>query len=445
MDPPVTKYARAGDLTIAYQTVGDGPVDLAFIFGFPTHVELMWELPAVARFFRRLASFSRLIIFDRRGTGLSDRGFETYTFEDTMEDLNAVLDAIGSERTAIFACQSGARLALMFAAAHPDRTSAVVTFGGHPTSFKHDDYPWGATQDQFAQEMRAIDEGWTDPQGTAMLFRILAPSASADPNAQAWWSRLLRSISRREAIKNFRSAVEVDVRALLPSVQAPVLVMHRSGDRLASVDASKYMAERIPDARYLELPGEDALPFFGDSDLVTEEVEAFLTGARSVTDPDRVLATILFTDIVGSTERAAALGDRAWRDLLDAHDALAEKRVGEFNGRIVDHTGDGMLAAFDGPARAIRCALALRDSVRALGLEIRAGVHTGEVEVRGDNIGGIAVHLGARVSAKAGAGEVLVSRTVADLVVGSSIEFDDRGVHALKGVPGEWQLYAVKS
>ncbi|HJT37273.1 MAG TPA: adenylate/guanylate cyclase domain-containing protein [Actinomycetota bacterium] len=445
MDAPTTRFAHAGDYLIAYNAVGDGPVDLVFLLGWPHNVEVFWELPAAARFFRRLASFSRVILFDRRGTGLSDRGFETYAFETVMDDLAAVLDDIGSERTAFIGCEVGARAALMFAAAHPERTSAVISFAGHPTSFRDDDYPWGATPEEFEAQLSSMEHGWGQPETMDRLLDMIAPSAADDPATKVWWRKMLMSTSRREGMGNFRTSVEVDVRPLLGSVRVPVLVMHRTDDAMASIDASRYMAERIPGARFVELPGNDHFPFFGDQDAVVEEVEAFLTGARTAAEADRVLATVLFSDIVGSTERAAALGDRKWRDLLDAHDDLARKRVGEFKGRIVDHQGDGFLATFDGPARAIRCALSLRDGVRGLGLETRAGVHTGEVEVRGDNIGGIAVHIGARVAAKAGPGEVFVSRTVADLVVGSSLEFEDRGVHALKGVPGEWQLYAVKA
>ena len=444
METPTTRYARAGDDLVAYQTRGDGP-DLFFMMGWAHNVETVAELPAVARFFRRLASFSRLIIFDRRGTGLSDRGPGTFPIEATLEDIQAVMDDAGSERAAFLATGVAARTAIMNAATHPDRTTALITFDGHPTSFKDDDYPWGDTREDFATQLASMEHGWGDPKTHEMLFSMLAPSALDDPAAKAWWRRTIHSGNRRDAMQMFRSMVEVDVRPLLPAVHVPTLVMHRAGDQMSNIEAGRYMADRIPGARFLELPGNDHFPFFGDQDTVVEEVEAFLTGARTAAEADRVLATVMFSDIVGSTERAASLGDRKWRDLLDAHDDLASKRVGEFHGRIVDHAGDGFLATFDGPARAIRCALSLREGVRTLGLETRAGVHTGEVEVRGENIGGIAVHIGARVAAKAGAGEVLVSRTVADLVVGSTLEFEDRGLHSLKGVPGEWQLYAVKA
>jgi class 3 adenylate cyclase len=445
MDSPTTQFAQAGDDLVAYQVVGEGPIDLFFMLGWVTSVDNLWELPAVARFLRRLASFSRLILFDRRGSGLSDRGLGTLPFETIVDDMLAVMREIGSERTAIFAGGPDTRAAIMFAAAHPQCSTGLVTFNGHPASFRDDDYPWGATREQFAIELASMEEHWGNPAIHDMLFGKLAPSAANDPAAKAWWRRILHSGSRREAMTNFRTIVEVDVRPLLGAVHVPTLVMHRTGNQMSLLGASRYRADRIPGARFLELPGEDQFPMFGDSDTVVEETQAFLTGARTAAEADRVLATVLFSDIVGSTERAASIGDRQWRDLLDAHDDLARKRVGEFRGRIVDHTGDGFLAQFDGPARAIRCALSLREGVRTLGLETRAGVHTGEVEVRGDNIGGIAVHIGARVAAKAGAGEVWVSRTVADLVVGSTLEFEDRGLHALKGVPGEWQLYAVKA
>jgi len=444
MEAPTTRYARARDDLVAYQTRGDGP-DLFFMMGWAHNVETVADLPAVARFFRRLASFSRLIIFDRRGTGLSDRGPGTFPIEAVLEDIQAVMDDAASERAAFFATGTSARTAIMNAATHPDRTTALITFDGHPASFKDEDYPWGDTPEDFAKQLESMEHGWGDPATHEMLFSLLAPSALDDPAAKAWWRRTIHSGNRRDAMQMFRSMVEVDVRPLLPAVHVPTLVMHRAADQMSNIEASRYMANRIPGARFLELPGNDHFPFFGDQDAVVEEVEAFLTGARTAAEADRVLATVMFSDIVGSTERAASLGDRKWRDLLDAHDDLARKRVTEFHGRIVDHQGDGFLATFDGPARAIRCALALREGVRMLGLETRAGVHTGEVEVRGDNIGGIAVHIGARVAAKAGAGEVLVSRTVADLVVGSTLQFEDRGLHSLKGVPGDWQLYAVKT
>ena len=445
MEAPTTQFAKAGDDLVAYQTMGTGPVDLFFMLGWgATGVASLGEHPAVSRFFRRLMSFSRVILFDRRGVGLSDR-VDGLPFEAAIEDMLAVMNAIGSERAAVLAGGADARVAVMFAAAHPERCAGLITFNGHPASFQDDDYPWGATQETFAVELARMEKQWGDQEMHDMLLAQLAPSVADDPATKAWWRSILHSGSRREAMANFRAFVAVDVRPLLETLHVPVLVMHRSDDRMASIGASRYMADRIPGARFLELPGADHFPMFGDSDEVVEEVEAFLTGARTVAEADRVLATVLFSDIVGSTERAASLGDRKWRDLLDAHDDLARKRVGEFKGRIVDHAGDGFLAQFDGPARAIRCALSLRDGVSGLGLETRAGVHTGEVEVRGDNIGGIAVHIGARVAAKAAAGEVLVSRTVVDLVVGSTLEFDDRGSHALKGVPGEWQLYAVKT
>jgi class 3 adenylate cyclase/pimeloyl-ACP methyl ester carboxylesterase len=444
METPEVQFARIGDDLVAYQTLGDGPLDLIFMMGWVHNVETLWELPATARFFRRLSMFSRLILFDRRGTGLSDRRPEPYPFETATEDMLAILDAIGSERTAFLVCGAATRMAVMFAAAHPDRTSAVVTFSGHPTSFQDEDFPWGATREDFERELDRLKNHWGEEATIDAMLDFIGPSVRNDPAAKTWWRRVLRSTSRRDAINAFQASVGVDVRPLLPTIHVPVLCLHRTDDQTARIGASRYLADHIPGARFLELPGRDGMPFFGDQDSVVDEVEAFLTGARTAAEADRILATVLFSDIVGSTERAATVGDRQWRDLLDAHDDLARKWVAEFKGRIVDHTGDGFLAQFDGPARAIRCGLALRDGVRALGLETRAGVHTGEVEVRGDNIGGIAVHIGARVAAKAGAGEVWVSRTVADLVVGSSLQFEDRGVHALKGVPGEWQLYAVK-
>jgi pimeloyl-ACP methyl ester carboxylesterase/class 3 adenylate cyclase len=444
---PDTQYARDGDIAIAYQVVGEGPLDLIFMLGRPPvgFIEQVWNHPEVARFLRRLASFARLILFDLRGMGLSDRGFSVYTFEDGIADIRAVMEDVGSDRAAVFGLDVGGRLALMFAATHPDRTRAVITFGSHPTTFKDlPDYPWGSSHEEYEVIIDRMSEQWGDLENAYGLLRHFAATKGDDAFTRKWFASVLRTLSRREAIASFRSSIQVDVRPLLPTIQVPVLVMHKLHDE-GMTAASRYLAEHIPGAQLAEFPGVDHWPFFENPDPIIDRIQHFLTGSRGSVDPDRVLATVLFSDIVGSTERAASLGDRKWRDLLDAHDNLTGDVLEQFRGRLIGREGDGFLATFDGPARAIRCALAIRDGVRTLGLETRAGLHTGEIEIRGEDVGGIAVHIGARVAAKAGAGEVFVSRTVADLVVGSDIEFEDRGVHALKGVPNEWQLYAVKA
>lgn len=444
---PQTRYARDGDIAIAYQTIGEGPLDLVFMITRPTagYLQQLWTHPDLARFLRRLASFARVIVFDPRGMGLSDRGFSTYTFEDGVSDIRAIMDDLGSERAAIFGLDIGGRLALMFAATHPGRTRAVITFGSHPTTFKDPpDYPWGSTHEEHEQIVAMLAERWMNEEDQIMALRRFAPSMADDPVTRKWLASVLRTMSRREALASFEATNQVDVRPLLSTIQVPVLVMHRlHGESMTA--ASRYLAERIPGAEMAEFPGTDHWPFFENPDAIIDRVQQFLTGSHGSVDPDRVLATILFSDIVGSTERAASLGDKRWRDLLDAHDTLTKDMLEQFRGRLIDRQGDGFLATFDGPARGIRCALAIRDGVRTLGLETRAGLHTGEIEIRGDSVGGIAVHIGARVAAIAGAGEVFVSRTVADLVVGSDIEFEERGVHSLKGVPNEWQLYAVKT
>ena len=415
-----------------------------FLLGFPSHLELQWEHPAVGRFYRRLATFSRLLLLDRRGTGLSDRGRELH-FEDILEDVIAVLDAVGSEKCALIGHHASGRAALMFAATHPERTSSVVTIAGHPATYRDDDYPWGTTPDEVDALVNEIADTWGSDAFNSYL-QVAAPSVASDPVTTAWWPRFVRnSASAPEMADGIRASVGADIRPLLPSVRVPALILHRSGDRMVDIEASRYMADRIPGAVFKEIPGADNMPFFGEQDALVDELEEFLTGTRSSAEPDRVLATVLITDIVGSTDRATELGDRRWREVIDTHDEIARRQIRTARGRLIKSTGDGILATFDGPARAIACAKALHDELAGIGLETRAGLHTGEIELRGDDIGGIAVHIGARVSSLAGAGEVLVSRTVADLVTGSGIAFDDRGSHALKGVTGEWQLFAVKS
>jgi len=436
--PPQTRYAKSGDVHIAYQVVGDGPFDLVFVPGWVSHLEVAWEEPSLARFYNRLASFSRLILFDKRGTGLSDRVSvkEVPTLEQRMDDVRAVMDAVGSERAALMGASEGGPMSVLFAATYPQRTSALVLYGTMARRFE-----LRPTDEQLQPVFDAMERTW----GQAMDTGLWAPSRAHDQQFKEWLARLGRlGASPGAAAALIRMMIQMDVGHVLSAIRVPTLVIHRTGDRAVAVDLGKRLAEQIPGAKYAELPGDDHLPWVGDADAILDEIEEFLTGVRPAPEPDRVLATVLFTDIVGSTERAAELGDHRWRDLLDSYYSLARKELAFFRGREVKTTGDGFLATFDGPARGIRCACAISDSARPLGIEVRAGLHTGECEIMGEDIGGIAVHIGARVAAQAGSGEVLVSSTVKDLVAGSGLRFEDRGAHALKGVPEEWRLFAVE-
>ncbi len=443
IDVPETRYVKSGVYSIAYQVVGDGTFDLLWVPGWVSNVELGWEDPLLGRFLSRLASFSRLILFDKRGTGLSDRVplEELPTLEERMEDIVAVLDAVGSTRTALFGFSEGANLAVLFAATYPERTIALATAGMFASRVWSPEYPWAPTPEERAKTIAAVERDWgVDPD-----VEHLAPSAVQD---EAFKRRLAtyfrRSASPGAAAALLRMNSQIDVRQVLPTIRVPSLILHRTGDLDSSVEEGRWIAAHIPTARFVELPGPDHLPWVGDQDGVTSEVEEFLTGVRPVPEVDRVLTTVLFTDIVGSTSRAVELGDRPWAELLERHRGLVRAELTRFRGREVDTIGDGFLATFDGPARAVRCAVAIASAVQALGLEIRAGVHTGEIELRGDDVAGVAVHIASRVSGLAGPGQVLVSRTVVDLVAGSGIEFADCGEHELKGVPGPWQLYAAR-
>jgi pimeloyl-ACP methyl ester carboxylesterase len=438
-DIPTVRYAhRPDELVVAYQVLGDGP-DLFFLLGWPSHLLLQWELPAFARFLSRLGTFSRLIVFDRPGTGLSDRGPTGQVFEDRLDDIVCVMDAVGSERAAFFGCHLGGRLALLFAATYPERTRAVISFAGHPATMADDEYPWGIPPEALDRLLLQIRIGYDDAAQSA-FFRLLAPEG--DAATEAWWRAFFPSaVTSKEAAEEVGRLGPVDIRSALPSVRVPALIMHRSDDDAALIGASRYMAERIPDARFVELPGTDHLPFLGDADTVLDLTEEFLTGAPPSHEPDRVLATIMFTDIVDSTVRAAETGDRRWKETIAGHNDAIRRSLALHRGREVRFTGDGFLATFDGPARAVRCADAIRRETRTLGLEIRIGLHTGEFEIQGDDLGGIAVHIAARVMAEAGAGEIICSRTVKDLTEGSGLVFDDLGDRALKGVPDPWRLY----
>jgi class 3 adenylate cyclase len=439
---PETRYAKSGDLNIAYQVVGEGPLDLVYVAGWISNIELAWEEPLYARFLRRLASFSRLIMFDKRGTGLSDPVplDALPTLEERMDDLRAVLQAAGSERTALFGHSEGGSMSVLFAAAHPERTVALATFGIFAKRIWSPDYPWAPTPEARREMIEQLERGW----GGDMDLHELVPSADAAYKRRLA-TYLRRSASPGAAVALLRMNTHIDTRAVLPTIRVPTLVLNRRGDLDADVEEGRWIASQIPGARFVELAGVDHLPWVGDQDSVLDEVQEFLTGVRPPPEPDRVLATVLFTDIVGSTERASALGDRRWRELLERHHDVVRRHLDRFQGTEVDTAGDGFLATFDGPARAVRCARAIGEALRELGIDVRAGLHTGECELVGDKVAGVAVHTGARVAAKAGPGEVFVSQTVKDLVAGSGIEFDERGEHVLKGVPGQWRLYAVSN
>ena len=442
MRRPETRFAKSGEAHIAYQVVGDGSTDLVYVPGWLSNVELNWDEPSYARFLTRLASFARLILFDKRGTGLSDRvsDQELPTLEQRMDDVRAVLDAVGSDRAALFGVSEGGPMCALFAATYPERTAALVMYGSYARRQQAPDYPWGQSAEQLTAFLTEIEHGWGGPVGRAAR----APSAADDERFMRFWaSYLVQSASPRAALTLARMNAEIDARAILPAVRVPTLILHREGDRVVRTEEARYLAERIQGAKLVLLSGENHIPWVGDQDAVLDEIEESLTGIRRGPELDRVLATVLFTDIVDSTKKAAELGDARWKGLLREHDERVRSELARFRGVEVKTTGDGFLARFDGPARAVGCAQAIADDVRTLGIEIRAGCHTGEVELLDDDLGGIAVHIGARVAALAGAGEILVSRTVKDLVVGSGLVFEDRGEHELKGVPDRWHLYAV--
>ena len=444
MDVPQTRYARSGDVSIAYQIAGKGPIDIVFVMGWVSNIDEFWKEPGFARFLTRLAAFSRLILFDKRGTGLSDRVplDRLPTLEERMDDVRAVMDAAGSECAALMGVSEGGPLCALFAATYPERTRALIMVGSYARAMRSDETPWGRTPEQLEEYLKALQAGWGGPVG----LRTRAPSAADDPRFRAWWSGYLRaSASPAAVVALTRMNHQIDVTHILPAIRVPALVVHAARDQTLSVENGRDLARRISGARYLELDSQDHLPWVTDTDAITSEVQEFLTGERTAVSADRVLATVLFTDIVDSTGVAARLGDQRWRDLLEAHASVSINEISRYRGRVIKNRGDGYLATFDGPARAIRCARALCDAVRPLGIELRAGLHTGECEILRDDIGGIAVHTGARVAELAGPGEVLVSSTVRDLVAGSGIEFHERGLHTLKGVPEPWRIYAVTS
>jgi len=439
---PETRYARSGDLHIAYQVVGEGPIDLVYVPGWISQVEQYWDEPSVKRYFDRLASFSRLIMFDRRGSGLSDPVGDAPTLEDQMDDVVAVMDAAGSERAAVFAQLDGGAMATLFAATHPERATGLVLYEAMPRMSWAPDYDWPLHR----EERRAyIENGGLFNWGDGSRIVGLAPRSSENPRLRDWFARLERlAASPGTAAKLMMMNAEVDVRAVLPTIQVPTLVLHRAGDTFIDIRHSRYLAEHIPGARYVELPGDEAITFGADAAPLLDEIEEFLTGTRQGADPERILATVMFSDIVDSTQQAAEMGDRRWRDLLESIETMVGRELMRFRGRAVKKMGDGFLATFDGPARGIRCATAIREQAGSqFGIAVRSGLHTGEIEVIGDDVGGIGVHIGARVGACAAPGEVLVSGTVKDLVAGSGIGFEDRGERDLRGVPGRWRLWAV--
>jgi pimeloyl-ACP methyl ester carboxylesterase len=438
---PQTRYAKAPDGTsIAYQIVGDGPVDLVYAGGIWSNLEMMWEQPAWAHFLKRLVRFSRLILFDMRGVGLSDRGTEPPLLELQRDDVGAVMDAAGSEDAIVFGGARAATMSMLFAATHPDRTRALILYAPVAKTVSSPDFPYGKTR----EEQAAFFDRFLAEMGTAKNLDLQAPSVAGDERFVAWWARFERLVASPSAYQELaRIFTEMDVRDVLPAIHVPTLVIHREGDLIVLERQARYVADRIANATYVELPGDDHVPFVGDADAILDEVERFVTGRRPIPEIDKVLATVLFTDIVDSTRRQAELGDVGWKELIERHHAVVRELLLEHRGIEQDTAGDGFFVRFDGPARAIRCAQAIVESVRRLGIDVRAGVHTGECEIVDGKCGGLSVSIGSRVMAKAGPSEVLVSQTVKDLVAGSGVAFEEAGEHELKGVPARWRLYRV--
>lgn len=435
------RFARSGEVHVAYHVVGDGPVDIVYVQGAWSHLEVEWELPAYRRFCERLGEFARVIIFDKRGMGMSDRVAGATPLDVRMDDIRAVMDAAGSESAAIVGASEGGPLSMLFAAAHPERTTALILMGAEVRERKDEQWPWGeATEQEFEASMAMLPERWGK---SGRFMEYFAPSQEVTPWLADWSVRLQRNANTPGGAEAFmRMAFDVDVRDIAPSIFVPTLVIHSEGDRICDVENGRFLARTIPGARYVELAGDDHLPWF-DPDHTISEIREFLTGHRVPLQPDRVLATVLFTDVVGSTKQAALLGDRRWRELLERHNTVIRSQLERFRGVEVSTAGDGFLATFDGPARAIHCGHEIGRQVKRLGLDVRAGVHTGEIERVGDDVAGIAVHIGARIAGLAGAGEVYVSGTVRDLVAGSGLRFEDRGTQELSGVPGEWRVFAA--
>ena len=447
MRPAETRYARSGDVHIAYQVTGDGPFDLVYVPPFVSHVELQWQVPSGVALIERLSSFSRLIRFDKRGTGMSDRVEGVPTLETRMDDVRAVMDSAGSEKAAVLGASEGGPMSALFAPTYPDRCWALILVGTIASERPAPDYPWGDSDEEFRAELDWAED-WGSIQHAASLAEALAPTSSEDEKA-ALATMIRQSASPGAAVALTRMNRESDVRGILGAIRVPTLVLNRIGDHPHIVGGSQYLAQHIPQAEHIEFPGVEHAISAGNTVAVLDEIERFLraswdTHLHEESEPERVLSTVLFTDIVGSTAKAAELGDRGWRELLSEHHTVIRRELARGRGRELDTAGDGFFASFDGPARAIRCASRISEEVKQLGIDIRAGLHTGECEVIDGKVGGIAVHIGARVASQAGPGEVLVSSTVKDLVAGAGIEFSDRGAVELKGVPGEWRLFAVE-
>jgi class 3 adenylate cyclase len=434
------RYARSGDIDVAYQVTGDGPIDLVWVEGAYTHLEIAWELPAYRHFCERLGEFARVIRFDKRGMGMSDRVPGSIGLDERMDDIRAVMDAAGSDRAAVMGESEGGPLSMLFAAAHPERTVALILQGAEVRERADEDWPWGeSTEESWAAYLPQIPQRW----GKGLGFEHFVPSVGDVEWGRAWLGRMQMNSLTPSAWAAFANmAFQIDVRHVAPVINVPTLVLHAAGDRICHVENGRFLGRTIPRAKYIEYDSEDHVPWF-QPDRVMGDIREFLTGRREAAQPDRVLATVLFTDLVDSTALASRLGDRRWRDLLARHQQDVRRQLDRFDGREIDTAGDGFFATFDGPAKAIRCGRAIIESASALDLEVRAGLHTGEVEILGDKVAGVAVHIGARVMSRAGGLELLVSGTVRDLVAGSGITFEDRGAAELKGIPGEWRLYLV--
>jgi pimeloyl-ACP methyl ester carboxylesterase/class 3 adenylate cyclase len=441
--PPETRYAKAGDIHVAYQVFGEGPIDMVLATEFWHSIEVQWDQPELAAFLTRLASFARVISFDQRGSGVSDPVSisELTTLDLWMDDITAVMDEVGSKHAVFYGIGGGGTMAMLYAATHPERVSGLVLVNSLARLMRAPDYPWGRAPEQEEDIRGLMATGW----GRGVLLEQLAPSRVGDEEFRQWWARYQRvGASPGTVLSMRRMFAEFDIRDVLPTIRAPTLVLHREHTSINRVEHGRYLAENIPNARFVEVPGADYFSFLGDPEPILRETERFVTGTVAPPEADRLLSTVLFTDIVDSTRLAAEVGDRRWREILENQRTVVRRELSRFQGREIDTAGDGFFATFDGPARAVRCACVVRDAVQDLGIEIRAGLHTGEVEVLGDGLAGVAVHIGQRVVATAGPSEVLVSSTVRDLTAGSGIEFEDRGLHPLKGVPDEWRLYAVR-
>jgi class 3 adenylate cyclase len=437
---PETHYTKCGTINIAYQVLGEGPLDILLVPGWITNLDILWEEPRLSRFLLRLASFSRLILFDKRGTGLSDRVTNTPTLEERMEDVRSVMAAVGSTEAALVGWSEGGPMCALFAATYPEMTRALVMIGSYPRRFKTEDYPIGPSKEENDAFIASIEDNW----GTDFALAVRAPSLLEDSSFRAWWGRYLRMSASPSAAQALTQAnSEIDIRDILPSIAVPTLLLHATGDMTLDVEHSRYMVTRIPGARLIEVDSDDHLPWLKGSNAILSNIEDFLTGSNRASVSNRMLCTLLFTDIVSSTEMLERLGDEGWSDLLSQHDEAVRRELTTFSGREIKTTGDGFLATFDGPARAIQCAKAVRQAAAKLGVNVRQGLHTGECEMQGNDLSGLAVHIAARISDLAGTGEILVSRTVRDLVAGSGLTFEGFGLHELKGIEDQWQLYRV--